>query len=97
MKVISMKLPKQIKHWIRKFGLRVDVFRPKQYETNLYYKGKGRRWRICWIDDIPHLQVSTVYSEFDRWANSLAYSTPLDCKTYKDFRVLTSRMMECIK
>jgi hypothetical protein len=63
-------LPKQWKHWLKKAGFDpLDEFE-KRHPTN--WKGFGRHWRI----NINNwLQASETKETFDRWANSVFFST----------------------
>lgn len=76
-------LPKQWKHWLaaaklRPYGKAYDQARNPVYN----FIGRGRHWRI---NCHGHFQVSEVYEDFDRWANSVRYTIFTTPKTRKEF------------
>jgi hypothetical protein len=83
-----MKLPKQIKRWCYKARLRPESGSSGAREKIMYYKGRGRRWRI----GRNYLDMSCVESDFDRWANSTEFRFPLpSCE--KDFVSIVRKQM----
>lgn len=61
-----MKLPKQLKHWMRKLG-----FKPEIKHNKFYWVSRQRRVRFVeGIDGQPDIQISIHNTKFDRWASS---------------------------
>lgn len=79
-----MKLPKQWKYWIQQSGLALESTNYRGAWTQYNFKGKGRHWRI---NCNGQMQVSCVYDEFDRWANSLSYSSDGVPTTQEEFNL----------
>lgn len=87
----EVKLPKQWKRWIRKAGLK------SSYSSDLsrrygdhYFEGYGRRWRL---DCRGFFDMSEKEKTFDRWANSLEKSVPMDAKTESEFMDIMKRLL----
>ena len=78
----EVKLPKQWKHWLEVVGFDKSTRRYKQHLLWMYWKGHGRHWRInCY----GQMQVSKKFNEFDRWANSVQYTTEGIPTTQQEF------------
>lgn len=66
----KLKLPKQLKHWMRKIG-----FKPESKHNLYYWISRQRRIRFVeGVDGKPDIQISEPHSTFDRWANSKSIS-----------------------
>lgn len=86
-----MKLPKQYKHWFRLVG-----FKPFKRYGKLYFFGRGRWLRVTTPeDDRWVVQISENLKNFDRWANSTAYTIEGICEMNKDKFLL--EMNEALK
>jgi hypothetical protein len=93
---MSLKLPKQWKHWCRTAGLRPE-YRPNSkgaYWSSL--NGAGRKWRIALrsadgsqSDCI--FQVGDTYDDFDRWALSRRISFEIP-KTWAEFKAIIDQV-----
>lgn len=73
---MSLKLPKQWKHWCRLAGLRPEG-RGRYIRTTsawMALNGQGRKWRIALRDAAQPgdciFQAGDNYADFDRWALS---------------------------
>lgn len=65
---MSVKLPKQWKHWCRRAKLVPHSSRPSRERSSsswLYLKGRGHLWRVNCHNAF---QCGDTYAEFDRWA-----------------------------
>lgn len=71
---MTIKLPKQWRHWCKKAGLHPH-YGGRRWHEWFYLKGHGRVWRIN-CDDM--LECGDTYAEFNRWAlcNSKEVSRP---------------------
>lgn len=82
----TFKVPKQWNHWLRTNGFRAHAGRGNRHrhgELNLYFKGKGRVWRIS---ANGMLQCGDTYDRFDRWAlTDKQVHVPLP-RTAQDFK-----------
>lgn len=73
---MSVKLPKQWKHWCRRAGLRPESSGQwaRSMSAWMSLNGQGRKWRIALRDvsnqDDCIFQAGDTYDEFDRWALS---------------------------
>lgn len=86
---LKSSLPKQWKHWAKKFGLRTYYGHGK--EGNYDLKGRNRRWRVNCFGDF---QCSCPNEYFDRWANSLAATFDGFPKTEKEFMFAVKTLIE---
>jgi hypothetical protein len=74
---MSVKLPKQWKHWCRKAGLRPEYVHTRYNRESWTWQslnGNGRKWRIALRDVRDRndciFQAGDLYDDFDRWALS---------------------------
>ena len=75
-------LPKQWKHWLRIAGFKISARYGSDINPVYYWEGFGRHWRInCYGE----LQASECYDNFDRWANSVFYTTSGVPQNQKEF------------
>lgn len=86
-----MKLPKQWKHWCKKYGFRTHGLE-KYFRRHgwLYLKGHGYCWRVNCFD---MFECGNKISEFDRWALCEIVEKPLP-KTEQEFRLAYESMLE---
>lgn len=73
---MSVKLPKQWKHWCRSAKLVPHSNRPSRERSSrswLYLKGHGRMWRVNCHNAF---QCGDTYADFDRWALCCIHETP---------------------
>lgn len=69
MSAIEIKLPKSFRHWITSAGLSMNCSpRTKRNRWSPFSLiGRGRHWRV---NCNGTFDMSEVYKDFDRWANS---------------------------
>jgi len=61
-----IKLPKQWRHWCRKYGLRPMRGSDVRKEFSWWYlQGRGRVWRVT---DSESFEGGDLIKDFDRWA-----------------------------
>lgn len=77
---MSVKLPKQWRHWCKLMKLKPES-RGYRYR-HCYYAliGRGRHWRINMYGEF---QMSEKHETFDRWANSLEKTAPMPKTKYE--------------
>lgn len=89
---MSVKLPKQWKHWCRKAGLRPEY--PHTHHNRKRWawqslNGSGRKWRISLRDVRDRndciFQAGDRYADFDRWALSERRNFEIP-KTWAEFK-----------
>lgn len=84
-------MPKQWKRWFKKAGLKSEYSSKLARNYGItYLKGHGRHWRL---DDGGYLDMSEPFAEFDRWANSLEKSVPMDAQNEAEFSMLVERLL----
>jgi len=84
-------MPKQWKRWFKKAGLKSEYSSKLARNYGItYLKGHGRYWRL---DDGGYLDMSERFEQFDRWANSLEASVPMDAKNEAGFSKLVERLL----
>ena len=65
MSKVSVKLPKQWRHWCASMHLRPHVRRGKTHWNWFYLKGRGYMWRV---NSFAEFERGDTYGNFDRWA-----------------------------
>lgn len=86
------KPPKQVRRWLKKAGLRSTYGSHNDRGICRHYfngVGHGRHWRFT-CDG--RLDMSEPFDQFDRWANSVEESEPMNCRTEAEFVALVRRM-----
>lgn len=79
--MISIKLPKNLKHWLKKCNIK---YKPRCSWYFSHLKSNKYFWRV---DCFGNLCRSCGIEDFDRWANSEEYSSEMP-NTFREFKAL---------
>ena len=90
----NVRIPKQWNHWLRNYGFKPHVGkrqRRRSAEPMLYFKGKGRVWRIT---SGGLLQCGDTYDRFDRWALTDVQVHRTLPHTFREFKLAVTESVQ---